>query len=214
MRSDGAAQCRPFAIRILRMVLPLVVVAVSLLHTTDAHPVRWYAGNKRDDAYGVQAYVWTPASYPYIETLGSCSWVSTCGPNWLQAGWEFWQGWSYIGRYVEHYINGYYRSDPWGTQNLSSSSHYKVDYGGLSTWWAFIDGDNKGGFGPIYAPLQVQALSEVHESSNNTLNTLFELVEYKDGSSVYRDLDTPNWSEDSPYKVDKYNYYSYRSWAP
>lgn len=198
---------------VLRMTLPFVVVLASFLYTTSADAI-WYAGNKRDSAYGVQAYIWTPTSYPYIAAGGEFCWVSTCGPDWLQAGWAYWQGWAQISRYVEVCISGGYDRDWYGSQALNSSSHYKVHYGTSNTWWAYIDGGNKGGFEPISAPRQVQALAEVQESSSNTLDTRFVAVQYKDSGGQYGNFDTANWSEDSPYEVAKYSYYDYRSWGP
>ncbi len=199
-------------------VLTAVVAVATVLCLARLPRVQadsWYSGNRRPNAYGVSAYIYTPSSAPYIASVGSYHWVSAPPPDWVQTGWGYLSGMSEAKQYREYSIGRaydltWYDAQPWGT-----TDHYKVEYGGYSTWYAYINGVSKGGAGPIYAPAEVQSLSEVQGSTANTLDTRFSGVSYRPaetGQYIY--FDQANWSQEGPYRVQQDYYYYYRTYGP
>jgi hypothetical protein len=59
----------------------------------------------------------------------------------------------------------------------------------------------------------MNALSEVHVSSNNTLDTRFSAVYYKTSSGAWFLFDQENWIENVPYWVQKDQPYYYRNFG-
>lgn len=199
--------------RVLRAVLPgLMVLAVLQARPADAS---WYAGNKRSSSYGASASIRTTPSQPYLETSGESSWVSKCNcGGWRQAGWRYYKGWASARTYDEYNTNGgSYAIRERGNQSWNTYIAYKVDYVATSTWAAYIGGTHYGSVGPIDpAPAQVQAMAEVHVSSNNALDSYFSSVKYKNSSSTWVLFDQSLWQQDSPYKCTTTYKYSYRSY--
>jgi hypothetical protein len=84
-----------------------------------------------------------------------------------------------------------------------------------TVWCASIDGDEKVCIDlGVSAPRVVSAHSEVHDSSQNQLNTDFSAVYYLDSTSQWLYFDQANWTEDSPYIIDKIQLYLYRNHNP
>ena len=156
-------------LRILSIALALVM-SLALVPFVSAN---WYAGNMKPSQYGVRALVYAPASAPYTVTWQD-NWVSTpATPSFVQAGWNYGPSVGYARRYVEHLVGGTYGRDWYGSQSWNTAVLYQVDNCYSSTWCGYIDGSNKGGWGPLQAPLEMQALSEVHDNSNTRIDTWF-----------------------------------------
>jgi len=64
------------------------------------------------------------------------------------------------------------------------------------------------------APVQVQAMSEVHDNPANQLDTRFSAVYYMDSNFIWYLFDQANWREDSPYSVQKDEYYFFLNTGP
>ncbi len=194
-----------------------IIIAILLTGTIQiASAATWYAGNLRSSAYGVKALIYTPASAVYSPDFQD-HWVSTpSNPSFVQTGWNYGPGVSTPRRYVEHLVGGVYGRDWYGTQAWATGVNYRADCGGncsVSTWYAYINDNNKGGWGPILAPQEAQALSEVHENSNIVINTRFSSVYYRNAGGSWIQFNQANWVENAPYKVQKdflYNYRTYR----
>lgn len=195
-------------------ILALILSFLISLSYARVSVASWYTGNRRDNSYGIKAWIYAPSSAPYLEKSGESNWVSTPSPNWVQAGWRYYKGWSAAKPYVEHCISGNYGLTEYGTQSWGTGVNYRVQYNGYSTWYAYINDSNKGGWGPLSAPQQVLGYSEVHESSSNGLDTRFSSVYYRDSSYNWHLFDQGNWREDSPYAVQKDSYYYYRNYRP
>lgn len=217
------AVCSTLKTRVPRLrgaVLVLLLSSLLLLAYARVSVANWYTGNHRYDAYGVQANIHMPSTAPNLEESGQngeSNYVSLPPDNWVQAGWRYYWWYGGAQRYVEHYVNGNYGIDPYGTQAWGSTVNYKVGAwaGGNVDWLAYIDGDYKGGWGPISAPQTVQAFSEVHESSQNELNTHFSSVSYKGGDWSWHYFDQWNFYFDrDSYDIHVYRTYDYRTYGP
>jgi len=198
-----------------RIVLVGVVLLASVLAST--HEVlaqNWYAGNGRDNTYGIRANIQAPAGGIYLAQDGESNWVSTAYGDWIQAGWRYYVGYSVPRPYVEVVIGGSYDLDEYGTQSWGTAIEYRVEYDGSSTWNAYIDGTHRGGFGPHSVPRTVFALSEVHNNSANELNTQFSYVKYRNSSYNWVFFDQNKWIYDAPYSVTQSLYYQYRTYGP
>ena len=87
-----------------RLKLVGLTIALLILVLVQSAFAHWYAGNKRNDAYGVKARIHVPSSPPYLLESGSSgqsSWVSTQGPYWIQAGWRYYWWYSEPIAYIE-----------------------------------------------------------------------------------------------------------------
>lgn len=193
-------------------VIGAVVLATIVTQTVSAS---WYAGNRRTSTYGGKANIWAPSQAPYIASGGESNWVSLPLDYWLQTGWIYLKGWSSAKRYVEYNLpNGTYNLVYHGTHAWGSIIEYKVEHIGGSTWCAYIAGSNKNCSQVVSAPREIQAFSEVQNSSNNVLNTRFSAAYYKTSAGIWQLFDQANWREDSPYRVQKDQYYYYRNYGP
>lgn len=194
--------------RIVAASLALVVMLTSVPLAS----ANWYAGNRQSSQYGAKAIIYAPGSAPYTPTWQD-HWVSTAAtPSFVQAGWNYGPSIGYARPYVEHLVGGTYGREWYGSQTWGSGVWYQVDQCYPSTWCGYVAGSNKGGWGPVYAPVEVQALSEVHDYSTTVIDTWFSTVSYKDSSGYWRYFDQANWVEDYPYKVNKSQYYYYHTY--
>lgn len=99
-----------------------------------------------------------------------------------------------------------------GNQSWGTSEDYWVVWRDDRTvWCAIIDGVEEHCKYVHIAPITVQAKSEVHISSLNELDTIFQSVRYKD-TQVWRYFDQKNFSSDAPYFVDANTNYDYRNY--
>lgn len=175
----------------------------------------WYTGNRRTSTYGGKANISTPSQAPYLASSGESNWVSLPAPYWLQAGWRYYKGWTAAKRYVEYNLpNGTYNLVYYGTQAWGSVVEYKVDHIGGTTWCVYIAGSNKNCSQVVSASREIQAYSEVHVNSSNVLNTRFSAVYYKTSAGAWQLFNQANWREDSPYRVQKDQYYYYLNYGP
>ncbi len=169
--------------------------------------------------YGIKALIYTPGLPPYLEGTpyqsGEDNFISVQYDDWVQTGWRYYLGWSAAHTYVEHKVGSYYGENSYEDQGWGTTIQYQVDCGNcsLSTWYAYIAGVNKGGWGPIAAPRNVLASSEIHFNWNNGLDVRFASVNYLSTNYTWQLFDQANWIEDFPYQVQKdylYNYRTYR----
>lgn len=188
----------------------------------------WYAGSQEGDANGVRAYISTPMIINIISG-GEANWVSSFfhdgnGDDWIQTGWRYYQG--YYGnprQYVEWCIDctefgGTYRiEDSFATQNWGTTIHYRVSDFGNGRWCAYTEGYLRFCVDNIHTtPVAIMAMSEIHISSQNQLNTDFNVVQYYDSTEgSWKDFG-PNllWVMDFPYSVEIFtdsHFRTYRS---
>jgi hypothetical protein len=90
--------------------LAVLMAVLALLIVPNASAATWYAGAVHPNSYGVWAYINTPAVAPFVvppaNVSGESNWVSTpVAPNWIQAGWHYYYGYSAAKPYVEICLN-------------------------------------------------------------------------------------------------------------
>jgi hypothetical protein len=202
--------------RRLLLLLSVLIVLSAFINAESASAQNWYAGNRSYNATGISASINTPTGAPYMASgTAQASWVSLPCCNWVQSGWAYVQGWSNAQRYVEHNVNGVYGIIWDGTQSWGSAVTYQVRRAmGSNNWNGYIAGVYKGSWGPFPTSSEVQALSEVQTSSSNQLSTTFSNVQYRNSVFQWYLFGQGNWTENSPYKVSKYQNYYYHSWGP
>lgn len=195
------------------LVLALaIVIAVSL--GTSAMAGSIYAGNDRSPGYGVRADISTPASAPWVGFSGQSSWVSTPGPTyWVQAGWRYYNGYSYAMSYYEYSLPTGYHLEEMSAQVWNFTRNYEVSYIGSSLWTVKVNGTPKGYWGYLSAPVYpVKARSESHYPTVE-LNTQFNNVQYR-GTSTWFNFDQHNWIAQSPYWLSVSSTSRYRTQGP
>ena len=191
-----------------RWVLLLALTSALVAALAPAAQANRYAGNYRSTGYGVKADITSPSRQPILYDWES-SWVSTIGPDWIQTGWAMYVGWGYPKSYVETNIGSSYDMDWYSDQAYNYSRLYEVVYtGSSSTWRALIQGTSRGTWGPISAPRQVQAFSEVQADYRSQLNAKFANIQYK-GQYVYFNFDQDNRLTDYPYTLTWFYPYRY-----
>jgi hypothetical protein len=191
----------------------------------------WYTGNKKSNVYGVKAVISAPAQAPYLvdyttqtgQKSGLSSWVSIPSPFWVQTGWRYYYGYtSPPVRYIEWKIpstppggNDIHDFSFHGNQDWGTSSEYYLIWGGGTTWCAKIDNNFLECFDTQqqYAPIEVQAFSEVHASLLNELDATFSQVSFFD-SNGWQLFDQVLWRADPPYQVDQIQLYEYHNYGP
>jgi hypothetical protein len=194
-----------------------VIIVLSVLFTIDYASANWYAGNRRLNAYGVKANIWTPTNPIYIEEDGQSNWVSLPRPYWIQSGWRYFYGWSSPKSYVEFCSPPCQNPDDrqlfdYEDQNWGSIKEYKVDHYQSNTWCASIAGVLKRCEIITSAPNEMQVLSEIHLNPNNELDTRFSAVYYRTQNGTWFLFDQTNWREDYPYKIQKDQLYYFRTY--
>jgi hypothetical protein len=190
-----------------------LALVVALIVATGASAVSDYAGNTRTSSYGVSAYIYTPASAPWVGNSGQSSWVSGPGPSyWVQAGWRYYGGYPYARSYYEYNVAGGYRLQEVSNQAWGTSRTYEVSYAGGNMWTAKIAGVTQGSWGYMGAPATVKALSESHYPTVQ-LNTQFNYVTYRTSSTWYY-FNQANWVQDAPYWVSATYLYKYKTQGP
>jgi hypothetical protein len=193
-----------------RVLLLLGLAALLLVALAPAAQANRYAGNFRTPGYGVKADITSPSQQPLLYDWES-SWVSTIGPDWLQTGWAMYVGWAYPKSYVESNIGSSYDMDWYSNQPYNYARAYEVVYtGSNSVWRALIQGTSRGTWGPISAPRQVQALSEVQTDFRSELNAKFANIQYK-GQYTYYNFDQDNRWTDYPYYLEWFYTYRYNT---
>lgn len=196
---------RLVTILILALVIALAVAASALASS--------YAGNLRTSAYGARADISTPASAPYVSFSGESNWVT--GPAstyWVQAGWRYYNGYSYARSYYEYNTaSGYYLQEV-SNQGWGTTRTYEVSYAGSNLWTVKIGGVTQGSWGYMGAPAEVQALSESHYPTV-VLNTQFNNVKYRSSTTWYN-FNQANYIQDSPYWLSITYPYRYKSQGP
>jgi hypothetical protein len=205
-----------------KVLLFTTLILVLLMAMAEPVAASWYAGNTRTSTYGVKANIATPGSAPNPAVgQGTSSWVSTNpypNPGFVQTGWMHAPNYGYTSAtpYGEYKTDGgFYRQYHYGTQAWGTSKNYKLSFGAWG-WYVYIDNDLKfvvGGF--AYPPITALALSEVHDSQSNVLNTWFSTVQWRNNGGTWANFDQDYWVDTQyPYTVDKYTYYLYRCYGP
>lgn len=92
--------------RKLRIAISIALIfAFSNIQRSSAS---WYSGSNLSNVYGAWAYISTPANPIHVVQADYSevdNWVSTSGPNWIQAGWDFRSEMSIPKQYVEYCLN-------------------------------------------------------------------------------------------------------------
>jgi hypothetical protein len=198
------------------LVLALLIFTFSFAERASAN---WYVGNHRSGGYGAKANIWTPDDPIYVDDQpksGISNWVSTPGPFWIQTGWRYYKNYVSPRSYAEYCIPPcslpeHHSIDEYGTQGWGAIWEYKIDFISGTTWCSYINSTQIDCVSIFSAPAEMQALSEVHVSAYNTLNTRFSAVYYKLSSGAWFLFDQENWDEDLPYRVQKDLPYYYRN---
>ncbi len=179
----------------------------------------------------MKANISAPPQVPHIETgdfrNGISSWVSLPAPAappyyWIQAGWLYQPSFDPTGakKYVEWCVAN---PDPgdfcanksyYGYQNWGDTTEYRVVWAGGTIWCGWVDGVQRDCKDIVSAPIYVEALSEVHISPLNELDSTFSNVYYMDSNYNLILFDQALWIEDAPYVVDKITEYEYRNHGP
>lgn len=216
--------------KVIRLSLFFIVIVVVLISPKNT-VANWYAGAQRTVlANGITALISTP-SIPVnlIQSglSGESNWVSTYyndanGKDWMQAGWliRWWYNtpWQYVEYCIDYHDNydtcvmsPFYAYQYWGT-----TIDYWVERTTGSTWCAYTEKYLRECVDNLHsAPVTVLAESEIHDYDKNSLNTVFDLVRYKDPSTGYWVLFDSNvlWIKYLPYTVytyTNYNFLTYR----
>lgn len=185
----------------------------------------WYAGTRREGVYGLWAYISTPPVPPHTVPMGEdrsgqANWVSTDGPNWIQAGWEYWHWYTTPPRkYVEWCLSNctqpehYGYINDFGIHTWGTVVDYMVEWipGTTNRWCAYTDGIQRRCENIRTVPTGAQAKSEVHGSSLNELDTVFDPVYYKNPMGIWNVLDMNNFSADFPYQVEIRTNWNFRT---
>lgn len=182
----------------------ILVVILAFGFAQSASATSWYAGNRRIGAvYGVKALIWTPSSAPYLETSGESNWVSLPADYFVQAGWRYCTWYSTAQKYREYNTHaGVYDIDNYGTHAWNTSIEYKLVHRSGELWSIYIGGTLIGSYNYVRtAPTDGLAFSEVHESSDNVVDTNFYGVSRRSSSGTGSLFDQDNFDADSPYPV-------------
>jgi hypothetical protein len=176
----------------------------------------WNVGNKRFSGFGVKANIWTPDTPLYIADSGESNWVSLPLPYWIQAGWRYYKDYEHPRRYVEYCVPpcgiGDRELNEYDPQYWGSIVEYKVDHYASTTWCASINGILKECQILTAAPAEMQVFSEIHVDSRNELDTRFSAVYYKTADGLWFLFDQENWTDESPYYVQKDEPYYFRTY--
>ncbi len=205
-------------------IFMFIMFIIFVNQKATAADVWWHAGNVRPSAYGVKATILTPNSPPFMfpgETSVQSHWVSTSGPYWLQVGWIYNYGWSSPSLYYEYCTSPCLNPGDHDLRLISDLDwnsyavfdvHLSVKGIQNNTWCALINNITVRCQGNLVTPpVQVQALSEVHNHYNE-INTYFSSVSYQDSSRIWHPFDYSYWSEHSPFIVFKYALYEYQTY--
>ncbi len=209
--------------RMTRLVVLMIVLA--LLVVQNASAATWYVGAEHPNSYGVWAYINTPTVAPFTvppaNVSGGSNWVSTpVAPNWIQAGWHYYYGFSAARPYVEICLNNCATRivNDFGTQAWGSTVEYVVHHmpGTTDQWCAYIGGIQRDCRNILIPPTTVQVYSEIHESPLNGLETEFNPVYYMDSTGVWHlfDQNTTFTLITFPYKLlvfQNWDFLTYRS---
>lgn len=185
----------------------------------------WYAGTIRANAYGIWALIRTPSVAPHLVTTdgsGQYNWVSTYGPNWIQAGWAYFHGYTIPKQYVEwctgtcdqpgdYFVDDTFATQPWGT-TVDYLIEWIVETHDL--WCVYTNGIQRYCQNVRTVPTDVLAMSEIQGSPFNQLDTVFDPVYYKDAGGSWEVLAQNNFTADFPYGVEvrySWNFRTFRT---
>ncbi len=203
-------------------VIGFIAVFSSLVFTPSAS-ASWYAGSAIQGAYGGWAYITTPSQPPFTVNVpgsGQYNWVSTPGPNWIQAGWSYFYGWPSAKQYYEYCINldennhclTHVLDDTFDTQSWGEMVDYTIYWTSGDRWCASTyDILRICVSGAHAAPTEIQAESEIQGSSLNELDTHFNYVYYKDSNGVWQSFQGNNFNANCPYGVLASRSYTFRT---
>ncbi len=205
-------------------VLFVLVVLFFILLLADKAFASWYAGNSRYNARGATGYISTPSDPLIMVASGLSNWVSTLhedanGKDWMQTGWRYYDHYTGLPKRYWEYCYDYggpgqdCLANNVGTQGWGTTNDYWVIWDGNQSWCAYS------GFVQVQcvdnlhnAPATVVAKSEVHGSSHNPLDTIFDDVRYKATDNVWRHFNQDHFSSDFPYEVEIFTNYHYRNY--
>jgi hypothetical protein len=208
-----------------------MAVILSILIMESAEANWWYGNSYSGQTFGGFADISTSANHIRIIDGRVYSWVSTPGmPDWVQTGWGYDRTRTKPFRYYEfchdgcsdqmpsHYILQTLEDQDWGT-----TVRYKISWepGTTDIWCAYIANVQKACF-HVFAPPSpnIQALSEIQNTSGNEMDATFDNVYYADSSLIYMAFTQNGWIPQSPpfpdnalYKITNYCTWHYRNYG-
>lgn len=211
------------------LVVSIMSATVLWLKPALAQDV-WYVGFIRNNlkVNGVTAQIAAP-SYPLdLSSSGISNWVSTrysdeLGVDWLQAGWNYYTGYSIPKQYWEVCFDCIgddgvrILEDKFATQNWGHMVDYWVYYDEVLGWCVYTAGVQRVCYSLLHpAPAEVQVMSEVHYDPMNPLDTIFYNVRFRDpADNIWKLADGQGgyWYQNPPYdyiKISDYYFYTYR----
>ena len=184
-----------------------------------------YAGNIQA-GYGAMANINAPSGgvvLPNVADSGTSSWVSTQGPTWMQSGWRFDLGDTQPRNYWEYcsYTGGAcnYQSSPtnYGRFAWGETHNFIVEYDsryGTLAWCAYIDSAQVMCTPYIQSvPINMQTMTEIHNSGLTPINTLFTYVSIKMSGGYYVGQDLAAFERmDFPYLAERTGAQSFRTY--
>lgn len=207
--------------RKLRIAISIALIfAFSNIQRSSAS---WYSGSNLSNVYGAWAYISTPANPIHVVQADYSevdNWVSTSGPNWIQAGWDFRSEMSIPKQYVEYCLNSclfqsdYVLNDTFATQSWGTTVDYLIEWipGTITQWCAYTNGIQRNCVEVRNAPSDVQVKSEVHVSPFNQLDTTFNPVRYKGSDMVWREFNQNSFSWNFPYQTQVFSNSNFRNY--
>lgn len=210
--------------RIWIFIIAILIISLQIQNVLAS----WYAGSKRIfHANGISASISTPQDPPNlvkVNSSGLSNWVSTYyapDGDWVQTGWRYYHWYTATEQYVEWCIDcegtqGTYEIYPVANQDWGSTVEYRVSRRDWDRWCADVDGIQQFCVDGVHnSSVEVLAKSEIHDSLQNPLDTLFTNVRYKDQLSGlwYLFDDHRVWIRDFPYDVEIFSdshFHTYR----
>lgn len=150
-----------------------------------------YAGFTNSGANkGISATITTPSALPNVADSGESAWVSTSTDSngaWIQTGIRYYAMHSSSFRsYTESYQNGGYTLSQVGTQSLSTSVTYKVEFSSADRkWHAYISGVDKVSSTLATTNMGVQCNAEMHKKLIQLGPFTFSNVQTKSASGIW-----------------------------
>lgn len=205
--------------KVFGLIINFFILLFIIFFAVSEVNANWYAGSQKSGVLGVRAYIRSP-SIITIFSEGLSNWVSSYqedsgGISWIQAGWHYYSDFEWNPKqYVEYCKNYnspnqiYYINDNFSSHLRGVYVHYQINKVNDNQWCAFTDGFQRICVTSLHSsPIIGMAKSEIHGSNFNSLDTLFNDVEFLDASNyTWRIMQPPIiWHKDFPYEVDIYS---------
>lgn len=207
-------------------IIFILVIIVPLFSSISEVTANWYSGTQKADVYGIRAYISAP-SIINIYSEGESNWVSSYyedsnGKDWIQTGWRYYSDFIWNPKqYVEYCYNCnsstpiYFMDDSFASHIRGTTIHYQINRTSNNDWCAYTEGYLRYCAQSLHTiPIIGMAKSEIHGSSYNSLDTIYDVVEYLDpATNSWKILEYPQiWQKDFPYDIKIYNLSYFRTY--